>query len=108
MKTLKFKLYNEPMEIYFFTSRYELNNKLFIGARTVEDDDFYGDITVNLPFGFVDNDNEFYADTNNSREIIKAMIEQGLIKETDDSMSSGFCVYPKMILTDEFKEYCKE
>jgi len=107
MKTLKFKLYDEPMEVYFFTSRYELNNKLFIGARTVEDDDFYGDITVNLPFGYINNDNEFYADTNNSKEIIKAMLEQELIKETAESMSSGYCIYPKMKLTRKFKEYCK-
>ena len=111
MKTLKFTLYGKQKEVYFVLDTYAISGDLAILAYNIDEngyDDYYGDVSKALQFGRINGDDEFYADTNNSSSLIEEMLKQGLIKDTDESCSSGFCVYPKMKLTKKFKEYVKE
>lgn len=105
MKTLKFMLYDEPMEVFFVIDSYTTNDNLAIMAYN-KDGEFYGDVTTCIPFGYVE-ENEFYA-SNNSEFLIKAMIKEKLIKDLDDSISSGYAIFHKMKITKKFMEYVKE
>ena len=111
MNIFEFKLYGEPCKVYFYTDKYANNDSTFVGAICIDEngeEDYYGNVSINVPFGYLENDNEFYADTNNSSEIVKAMLKEKLIRKTGDTTSSGYCIYPKVKLTKKFWEYVKE
>ena len=109
MKTLKFQSFGMDKEVYFYLDEY-LNGGTYIGAMLIEEngEDYYGNVSVNVPHGYIENKNEFYADTNNSSNLINAMLEAKLIKKMGESVSSGFCVYPKMKITKDFWNYVKQ
>ncbi len=108
MKTFKFKSFGEDREVYFYLDRYEMNDATYIGAMMIEDgdEDYYGDVSINIPHGKIDNANEFYANRD-SDQLIKAMLKAKLIEDTDDTVSSGYAVYNKMRTTEKFMEYVK-
>ena len=111
MKTLEVNCYGNKFDVWFYTNTYANNGTMYIGAMCKDEDgnvDYYGDVSVNLSHGRVDNDNEFYADINNSKELIKTMLEAKLIEDLDETCSSGYCIYPKMKITEKFKEYIEE
>lgn len=110
MKRFEFDLYDELERVSFFLNTYS-NDTTYVGAISFdeeENEDFYGDISVNLPHGTITNEREIYADVNNSQVIINAMLKAGLLEETNESCPSGFVVYPKVKLTDKFYEYVVE
>ena len=106
MKTFKFKMFGKPMEVYFIKDAYAVNDDLYVGAFKV-DGDYYGDISKCLPMSPPLEEKEIYADTNNSSEIIKAMLKAELLIDTHETTSCGMCIYPKYKLTDKFEEYVK-
>lgn len=91
----------DDYEIKFVTDTYAMDGSSYIGAYTT-DGEFYGDITVCIPF--MARENEIILDINNSPKIIKEMIKRKLISETGNTVSSGYCVYPTAKVTDKFYE----
>ena len=89
---------------------YVNNNTLAIQAIVIDEEGFeddYGTVSVNLEFGRIEADNEFYADTNNTSVLISKMVKAKLIEDLGETCSSGFCIYPKMKTTEKFNEYVK-
>lgn len=110
MKTLKIGVYGKSYDIYFTVGKYKSNNTLAIDASFTDEDgfeDYYGNVSKNLVNTRLLADNEFYADTNNNFLLIDEMLKKGLIKQTEEYATSGFCKYPLMRLTEKFKEYVK-
>ena len=110
MKTLKINSYGNNYEIYFQLGKYVNNNTLAIQAICIDEEgfeDYYGTVSVNLEFGRIEADNEFYADTNNTSVLISKMVKAKLIEDLGETCSSGFCIYPKMKTTEKFNEYVK-
>lgn len=96
--------YNDH-EIKFVVDKYEKDNSTYIGAVIMEDGeivDFYDDITICSMYTAIGGE-EVVLDTNNSKELINAMIENGLIEKTPYiGVRSGYCDYPKGRITKKF------
>lgn len=90
-------LVHNGTEIYLQAMRYRNNDTVALLAYTVEDDEDYADITVNLEqSAFADQQDYQFVDTNNLPGIDKWLEENGLAEPTGITGSSGFCSYPLM------------
>ena len=101
---MKFKFYDEDFELKFIIDKYVRDNSTYIEAVVMENGnpiEPFGYVTTCIPFSTMEED-EVVLDTNNSGELIKEMKKQKLIKLTDRTVSSGFCVYPIGKLTKKF------
>lgn len=92
-------------------SNYQYGNRLYVGAIMVEDNEPFGDITVNLPdFPINDNAEGFIDDLINSNtfDLIPKLKELGIIKESYGKVryNYGSYEYVKFDL-EKLKEYDK-
>ena len=97
MKTYKLEKYGETYEIVLIRGTYASNDTLAIEMYLVEDGEItecWDNLTTNIPMGRA-RDNFAYIDTNhNGKEIMEWLKKNKLGKETLESASSGWCVYP--------------
>ncbi len=91
----------EQYDLYFKTAKYTNNGSTAVQAFT-ESGEPYATVSVNLEESVGCKEYEFYADTNNCGDLVSSMIDSGYIKEVGDLGFSGFCVYPKVVLTPKF------
>ena len=101
---MKFNFYDEDYELKFVTDMYAMDGSTYVEAVVMENGkpvEPFGGVTTCIPFATMDED-EIVLDTNNSGELIKEMRKQKLIKLTDRTVSSGYCVYPIGKLTKKF------
>jgi len=74
---MEFNFMDETFNIKFMSSTYaDMFERLYIGAYT--DEDFWGDVTINIPQYSLDEDEIFCS--NDSPELIKEMIKQGYLE----------------------------
>lgn len=111
MKTLNLRICGETYKIYFVIGKYVTNNTLAIEARFIDKngfEDIYGNVSKNLLISDVIADDEFCPDTDNCSRLIHEMVEQKLIEDTGETLKCDLLRYPKMKLTNKFKEYIKD
>jgi hypothetical protein len=105
VKTIKFKFFDEEIEVRFVKAHY-FNGNLFVGAEHYEEEyecyESWCDVTVNLP-GMGCEPNEAFLDVNNCPwELITELKKKGYIKDTGITRQSGFCTYPLVEFSEEF------
>lgn len=91
-KTIEFNNGKVLLEV----NSYQCNNRLYVGAYDIENDEPFGDITVNLTeFDINDKSNGFIDDFINSDlfDLIPIMKELGIIKESYGFKKSNFGNY---------------
>lgn len=93
-------------------SNYQYGNRLYVGAVMIEDNEPFGDITVNLPdLPISDNAEGFIDDLINSNtfDLIPKLKELGIIKESYGKVryNYGSYEYVKFDL-EKLKEYDKD
>lgn len=103
---ITFKTWGAKHKARFWKSEYANNGNTYIGIVTWDEEDecweAWGDLTVNLPYTCLE-ENQAFLDTNNcTPEIIEILIDKGYIKNTGVTKQSGWCVYPLVELTEEF------
>lgn len=93
-------------------SNYIDNDRIYIGATSVKDNEPYGDVTINLPEFFVRDIDEGFLDSfTNSSDInlIPAMKKLGIIKESYGKRNYNFGSYEYVKFDlDKLKEYDKK
>ena len=98
--------------MYLEVSSYENNGRLYIGAFNVSDNEFYGDITINIHELFVTNTNECYLNANTNSyglHLIPKMKELGIIAESYGEYSVNYGSYEYVrIDIDKLKKYDKK
>lgn len=100
--TYKCTIYNKEYNLNFYKTKYVDPENTAIIAM-MEDGEMYGYVSRNLIYGNLSED-EIFMDMNNSSQLCKAMIKDGLLKPTGESVSSGYCVYPVARITDKLKK----
>ena len=104
---LKVDWEEKPVNIKFVLDTYYYTGFPYISAYIVDDNgkvtDDYGDATRCLP-GLGLGANETIMDTNNVPELVKAMIDAGLVIDTHRTVTSGFCTYPICEITEKLYE----
>lgn len=99
-KTIKFK----DTELYLKVSQYKRNWDLAILAYTK--DDFYGDITINLPGMFLRTDEGFINSITKDSGLEKVLLKKGIIKEIIGSFKYNYGTYDKVVFDlEKLKEY---
>ena len=95
----------DEYEIKFVVGKYNEDNSTYIGAVVMEDGEpveYYDDVTICSMHTAIGGE-EVALDTNNSRELINAMVENGLIEIMPYiAIRSGYCEYPKGRITKKF------
>lgn len=102
-----FPFYGEIHKVFFVASSYRNDGSLAVECYFINEEyysengpaenavDSWAVTTVNLCDPRQQGDKAF-ADTNNSRELVKFMEEQGLCKSAGAVGQSGYCTYPLM------------
>lgn len=99
-KTIKFK----DNELYLKVSQYKRNWDLAILAYTK--DDFYGDITINLPAMFLGTDEGFINSITKDSGLEKVLLKKGIIKEIIGPFKYNYGTYDKVVFDlEKLKEY---
>lgn len=103
MKTLKFK----GKELYLEVGQY-MNGRIAIIAYTEED--LYGDVTKNLPFAYLENDNGgFINQFTKSGGLESRLIKAGIIEKVVDTIQYNMEKYDEVIFNlEKLREYDKE
>ena len=95
----------DEYEIKFAVGKYGEDNSTYIEAVVMEDGepiDYYCDVTI-CSMHTECRGEIVVLDVNNSKELIDAMVENGLIEMTSFiGVRSGYCDYPKGRLTKKF------
>ena len=98
----KCTIYNKEYDLKFYKSKYVNSENTAIIAM-MDDGEMYGYVSVNLIHRNLSED-EIFMDMNNSSQLCNAMIKDGLLKPTGETMSSGYCVYPVAKITNKLKK----
>lgn len=99
-KTLKFK----NNELYLKVGKYKNNGNIAIIAYTK--DDFYGDITINLPAMFLGIDEGFINSLTKDSGLEKVLLKKGIIKEIIGPFKYNYGTYDKVVFDlEKLKEY---
>ncbi len=103
MKALKFKGDN----LYLEVDQY-INGRIAILAYTK--DDLYGDVTKNLPFTYLENDNEgFINQYTKSGGLESKLIKLGIIEKVVNTIQYNMEKYDKVIFNlEKLREYDKD
>lgn len=91
-----FKFYGEEYELKLIRSYYLESGSLAIIA--MRDGEPFANVTVNLPYAYIDGDDDAYVDENNLPGITKWLEENDLIRPTNSPFSvscRGFCTYTR-------------
>lgn len=98
----KCTIYNKEYNLKFYKTKYMNPENTAIIALT-NNGETYGFVSVNLIHRNISED-EIFMDMNNSSQLCNAMIKDGLLKPTGETVSSGYCVYPVAKITDKLKK----
>lgn len=103
LKTLKFK----EEELYLEVGQY-MNGRIAVIAYTEED--MYGDITKNLPFAYLENENGgFINQFTKSDGLEDRLIKEGIIEKVVDTIQYNMGKYDKVIFNlEKLREYDKD
>ncbi len=119
---MKMSIYGEEFEVSLVIGQYQDNKSLYVGLLDESTDEFFADITVNIPDYFIKGipylaKNAAYVDTNNLPGIDEWLVEKGIAVKTLFTKRSGYCQYPLVFFNPEILEaanadayasYCKQ
>lgn len=99
----------DEAELVFATGRYATLGRLAVEAWQVSPDDGslepYAVVTVNL-WEPIDGEDCAYLDTNNHPDLVRWMIDEGLVSLVPRVAESGMCRYPEGRFATEFLSSC--
>lgn len=105
----KSKILRETKEfnVEIVKDKYINNDTLYLGLFNTDTQEYFGDITVNVPFSGAYG-NIACVDTNNNSNIIEFIKRYKLGKDTGLIAYSGYCTYPLYEFDmDMIDKYCK-
>ncbi|MBR0420292.1 MAG: DUF4313 domain-containing protein [Erysipelotrichaceae bacterium] len=91
VKTFAYSYLKKEYELAFYVSSYSSNGNMAIKLILPNEEDVWGDLTVNLDLlipGYA------FVDTNNNPGIEKVIEKYGFAKPTGTTRTNGFCEYP--------------
>ena len=106
----------ENLEVFPVVEEYSFNGRKAITLMYINKDlpdcpyiEPWCDITVNLPYAPITDENCGYLDTNDSPYIVDFLLENNLGELTGRTAASGFCTYPEFRFNMErIKEFEEE
>lgn len=104
METMRIKTkYGDVENVYFRVNHYANNNNLAVHIMCIDEEGVhepYTSLTTNIiKLG----DNMACIDTNNLySDVVSRLENKGMIKNTGNTVPSGYCVYPVYEFTDKF------
>ena len=104
MKTLSFK----GDDLYIEVGQYINNNRIAVCACTEEE--YYGDITKNLPDAILENENGgFISDYIKSSGLEARLIKEGIIEKVINTVQYNMGKYDQVVFNlDKLREYDKD
>ena len=99
-KNIKFKFLGGEYEVFLKLETYAMGG-LAVQAVTT-DGEPWSTVSVKLP-GYIMDDDEIFADTNNGPQLANQLVKEGILIPTGDVGQSGFCTYPRCkVALDKF------